>query len=179
MSRTLILIRHAKSDRAATGPDHNRPLAQRGRRQAPLMGAWLAGNGWVPGRALVSTAARAAETWGRIAPALGKPPRTDLEALYHAPPQAILDALAGSPEEAVAVVAHNPGLAELAARLVRAAPDHPRFQDFPTAATLAVRFDAPAWSGALRGTGEVLGFAVPADLEQGIGPAGEARRGDQ
>lgn len=165
MSRTLILIRHAKSDRAAPGPDHDRPLAARGRRQAPLMGAWLAKHGWVPDRALVSTALRARQTWDHVAPALGKVPRAELRALYHAPPQGIRDALAGCAEAVVAVVGHNPGIGELAAQVARAAPDHGRFYDYPTAATLVVRLDAPDWRAAGRTTGEVLGFAVPADLE--------------
>ncbi|MGR3541948.1 MAG: SixA phosphatase family protein [Hasllibacter sp.] len=166
MTRTLILIRHAKSERGAPGPDHARPLNERGRRQAPLIGRWLASNGWAPDLALVSTAARAQQTWEGVTEGLGAaPPREDLRALYHAPPQAMRDALAGRDAGAIALVGHNPGIAELAAKLAGTAPDHPRFYDYPTGATLAVRLTGADWAEALRGTGEVMGFAIPADLE--------------
>ena len=165
MSLTLILIRHAKSA-YPSGPDHDRPLNDRGRRQAPPIGRWLAEKGWAPDLALVSTAARAQETWEGVAKGLGaEVPREDLRALYHAPPQAMRDALAGREARTIALVAHNPGMAELAAKVARTAPDHPRFYDYPTGATLVVRFDGEDWARAARGAGEVLGFTIPADLE--------------
>src|SRR5680860_687277 len=42
--RTLILLRHAKSNWAGDEADVDRPLAERGLHQAPLAGQWLAGN---------------------------------------------------------------------------------------------------------------------------------------
>ena len=56
--RRLILLRHAKSDWPPGMVDHDRPLAARGRRAAPLIGRWLVDNGFVPDRAVVSTASK-------------------------------------------------------------------------------------------------------------------------
>ena len=36
--RTLLIVRHAKSDWEAGAPDHERPLNARGRREAPELG---------------------------------------------------------------------------------------------------------------------------------------------
>ena len=41
MTHTLVVIRHAKSDWDVDAPDKERPLAKRGRRQAPAAGRWL------------------------------------------------------------------------------------------------------------------------------------------
>src|SRR6516164_3808132 len=60
--RTLVLFRHAKSAWPDV-PDHDRPLARRGSRAAPVMGRWLREAGLVPGQVLCSTARRARETW--------------------------------------------------------------------------------------------------------------------
>jgi phosphohistidine phosphatase len=44
-------------------PDHERPLARRGQRDAPVMGRWLRTAGLAPDLVLCSTARRARETW--------------------------------------------------------------------------------------------------------------------
>jgi phosphohistidine phosphatase len=68
MTRTLILIRHAKSDWEHPAlDDHDRPLNARGQRSAPRIGAWLAAQGLAPDAVLCSTARRTRETWQGIA----------------------------------------------------------------------------------------------------------------
>ena len=62
-ARRLVLLRHAKSDWPDDVPDHERPLARRGRRDAPAAGRWLRKSGYVPDLVLCSTARRARETW--------------------------------------------------------------------------------------------------------------------
>jgi phosphohistidine phosphatase SixA len=57
--RTLILLRHAKSDWSVEKADIDRPLAKRGRRQAPEVGRWLAAHIDSISLAVVSPAARA------------------------------------------------------------------------------------------------------------------------
>ena len=145
----LILMRHGKSAYPGGVRDHDRPLAERGRRSAALMGGWLTENGWTPDVALVSSAARAQETWESAG--IDAPMRT-VAGLYLAPPDVLLKAARAEGEGTVMLVAHNPGLAVLANEIVHERPDHPRFMDFPTCATLVVE------------EGEVLGFAVPRDL---------------
>ena len=60
--RRLVLLRHAKSAWPDVA-DHERPLAKRGRRDAPVVGRWLGASGYVPDAVICSTAARARETW--------------------------------------------------------------------------------------------------------------------
>ena len=57
MKLRLILLRHAKSGWDDPGlSDHDRPLTDRGMRDAENVGAWLTKNGFVPGLVLSSTA---------------------------------------------------------------------------------------------------------------------------
>ncbi|HXT88463.1 MAG TPA: histidine phosphatase family protein, partial [Trebonia sp.] len=60
--RRLLLLRHAKSDWPDVA-DHERPLAKRGRRDAPVVGRWLRTSGYLPDAVICSTAARARQTW--------------------------------------------------------------------------------------------------------------------
>lgn len=163
MTRTLILMRHAKSDwGSASLPDHARPLNTRGAGDAPLMGDWLRRQGHLPDEVLCSTATRTQETLAGLA--IDAPVRL-LPALYHAEPDTMLDALQTASGARVLMVGHNPGIAAFAADLVAHAPDHPRFDDYPTSATLVVTFDIPDWTALHYGTGRAIAFAIPADLK--------------
>ena len=74
--RRLMLLRHAKTERAAPGErDRDRKLMKRGRSDAPAIGAYMAHHGLVPDLALVSPAKRAQETWALVAAAFAKAPR--------------------------------------------------------------------------------------------------------
>ncbi|NCO86487.1 MAG: histidine phosphatase family protein [Rhodobacterales bacterium] len=166
MTLTLILIRHAKSSWANAGQDdHARPLNPRGRTDAPRVGAWLAAQGHIPDLVLCSDAARTRETLALILPALPRNPQVSHHAaLYHAAPQTMLDILHGADSPCVAMVGHNPGIGALAAGLLTTSPDHPRFADYPTAATTVMTFAAPEWRAVTPGTGTLLGFTIPHDL---------------
>lgn len=165
MILTLILTRHAKSDWDDPRlDDHDRRLNPRGRDSAAAIGAWLKDRGHLPEQVQVSTAARAVETWTGMAPHLGTPEVSFHRRLYHPAPETMLAHLSRATAGTVLMLAHNPGIGALAASLIRRSPDHPRFADYPTAATLVVRFDAPGWVDIARGTGDVLDFTVPRDL---------------
>ncbi|ROU02616.1 SixA phosphatase family protein [Histidinibacterium lentulum] len=163
----LILIRHAKSawDDAAA-EDHARVLNERGRRAAPALGDWLARRALVPGQALVSDAARTRETWALIAARLeGAPEAEVLPALYHASAEGMLQVLRDRGRaHAVAMVGHNPGIGEFAARLVAVRPDHPQFAIYPTGATTVIDLPARSWEKVGFGTGGVVDFVVPREL---------------
>lgn len=61
--KTLILQRHAKSDWSNAGlEDHDRPLNERGKKDAPLMAKFLAKQDIKPQQVISSTAVRAVET---------------------------------------------------------------------------------------------------------------------
>lgn len=166
MSLTLILMRHAKSDwDDPLLDDHERVLSERGRRSAPLIARWLAEGGFAPDAAVVSSARRTVETWELMAPFLPEARVEVTPALYLAGAELILKVIQAQSARCVLVLCHNPGIADCAGRLVAAPPAHPRFMDYPTAATAVIRFDGDDWSKAGWGKGQVAAFAVPRDLE--------------
>lgn len=166
MSRTLILIRHAKSDWGDPRlDDYDRPLNDRGRRSARAVGDWLAGLGEVPDACLLSGARRTVETWDILSTAFEHPAQARLDRrLYHASRETILDVLRKADGRVVALVGHNPGIGDFAGAIVGQPPAHPRFADYPTCATTVMRFEAPSWAGISWGTGAVAAFTVPRDL---------------
>lgn len=169
MTRTLILVRHAKSDwDDPMLEDHARPLNPRGRDAAGRVGRWLAREGLRPDAALVSSARRTRETWELLSAELDAPPAPQvLDALYHASPAVMLQALRAATAPVVLMLGHNPGIAAFAATLLRRAPPHPRFADYPTCATLVAGFDAPGWSAVGPAGGTAQAFVVPRELPAG------------
>jgi phosphohistidine phosphatase len=151
MPKRLILFRHAKSSWEHDVEDDERPLADRGIRAAPAMGAWLDANGHLPDLALVSTARRAQQTWALAASALGRAvAEQDSDAIYEASPETILGVIR-STDQAVATlitVGHNPGFEQLATLLMKddggEAGARLR-QKFPTAAIAVLSFDG-SWA---------------------------------
>ncbi|KQR23531.1 SixA phosphatase family protein [Microbacterium sp. Leaf151] len=113
----LILARHAKSDWADEGlDDHDRPLNDRGRRDAPAVARTVQRAGVRPAVILSSTALRARQT----AEAFGKTFEVEVverPELYLAAPDALLDAARTSGVDEVMVVAHDPGMSSLVSRL--------------------------------------------------------------
>ncbi|MEO0943744.1 MAG: histidine phosphatase family protein [Pseudomonadota bacterium] len=166
MALTLILIRHAKSAWSdPTLDDFDRPLNDRGRKSAPALANWLVRKGYLPDVVLVSGARRTVETWERMAPSMPETATMEsMPALYHAGSEIILGALKAQTSPTVALIAHNPGIAEFAERIVAAAPTHREFQTYPTAATTVISFDEPNWSDINWAQGTVLDFTVPRDL---------------
>lgn len=166
MALTLILMRHAKSSWGEPDQDDfDRPLNGRGRKSAPAIAGWLAEKGYLPDIVLVSGARRTVETWERMAPHL---PETAImqsaPALYLAEPKVILGVLQSQSAPTVMLIGHNPGIGSLASALASRAPAHPKFLQYPTAATTVFEFDAPTWSSVNPGMGEILDFVVPRDL---------------
>ena len=163
MSRLLILTRHAKSSwDHPTLSDHDRPLNKRGRKSAPKMATWLREHDWRPNEVLSSTAVRTQETWEKMGLKADKV--FFHSTLYLAGSGTILTHLSKATEQAVLMLAHNPGIADFANRIVEKAPDHPRFLDYPTCATSVIRFDIDKWADIQWHSGEVLGFAIPREL---------------
>lgn len=176
-TRELVLIRHAKSAWPDL-PDRDRPLAPRGRRQAPLVGTWLRAAGRLPDLVLCSTARRARETWQLMAVELCAPVHvTNEEWIYGADAASLLDLIRQVPEEVqtLLLVGHAPGIPDLALLLAddrRAASAGDAAGDalkrasgkFPTAG-VAVLAIAGAWSALEPGRAQLTDFKVPRDLE--------------
>lgn len=163
MTRTLILMRHAKSSWDTAGlADHDRPLNARGIRAAKAMGDWMRANKWVPDQVLCSTAARTRETLAGLG--LQVTPEFDKH-LYHASATQMLRILSKAKGQTVLMIGHNPGIAEFAQEIVSEPPEHARFNDFPTGAALILRFDVDSWANAAWRNGEVLEFVLPKELQ--------------
>lgn len=113
----LVLVRHAKSDWGNPAlDDHDRPLNDRGIRDAPRMARELAETGFRPEVILSSTALRARTTAEAFAAEFGVAVNLDPE-LYGAPGRTLLAAAAASGARQVIVVAHDPGMTDLAEQL--------------------------------------------------------------
>jgi phosphohistidine phosphatase len=148
----LLLLRHAKSEKAEAGMlDHERRLNARGRNDAPAVGAYMARHGLIPDRVMVSPAARTRETWERLASALGARPRViHEERLYNAGSEAIL-ALVKATEPTVRtllVLGHNPGLHEVARLLIASGDVEARErlnEGLPTSALAVIDFAGKDW----------------------------------
>src|SRR4051794_33066771 len=95
----LMLLRHAKSEKAAPGePDRDRVLNGRGRKDAPALGAYLVRHALIPESVIVSAARRTRETWARLALALPAPPPVAYdERLYNAGPDGVLGVATAAP----------------------------------------------------------------------------------
>ncbi|WP_198411645.1 MULTISPECIES: histidine phosphatase family protein [Cryobacterium] len=142
--RTLILLRHAKSDWQGRQGDLDRPLAARGLRQAPQAGERLARLVSRIDLAVVSPAARARATWELVAAELpAVPPSRIDDRVYAATGGELLDVVRALPDEAHAVVlvGHNPGFEELVARLTRMSVA------LPTSALAVIVWDG-SWASA-------------------------------
>jgi phosphohistidine phosphatase len=175
--RKLIMLRHAKSAWPDMS-DQDRPLAPRGRRDAPVMGQWLRESGHRPDHVLCSTARRARETWQLARTELGcpEPPTSFDDRIYTGSPRLLLDLVRGVPPglHAVLIVGHHPALPELALSLAAAgrssgagatspaAVDRMRAK-FPTAAVAVFEFGTP-WDRLAPGTAALACFVTPREL---------------
>ncbi len=168
MTLRLILTRHAKSNwDNPLDTDHQRPLAPRGMRAAPLIGQWLRARGDLPAEALVSDAARTRQTWALLEAEFPTTVPVHFDpALYLAGPEVMLRVLKTAQAPVVLMLGHNPGIAEFAGQLLRQPVMHPGFASFPTCATLVAEFDVASWAELQLGTGSACGFVVPRELER-------------
>ncbi|WP_264212213.1 SixA phosphatase family protein [Leisingera thetidis] len=162
MTCTLILTRHAKSAWDTNVPsDHARPLNKRGRRSAPAIAAWLRDIGGLPDQVICSSAQRARETCELME--LGVP-ATFTERLYHANSEIMFKVLSEAGQQRVMLIGHNPGIAAFAHSIVSCPPDHSRFDDYPTGATLVAEFAIDRWKDLGWSSGKAIDFAVPREL---------------
>lgn len=120
MLTDLVLFRHGKAVRPHEArDDFERGLTTEGRAQAAAQALKLKQAGFRPDIAFVSTAFRAAQTWEEALPAFGDCyPRLSRN-LYLASPEVYLEAAQSSNQSRVMIIAHDPGLHELARWLTR------------------------------------------------------------
>lgn len=169
--RRLILLRHAKSDWPNGTPDHERPLAERGREAAPVIGAYMAREGLAPDRVLVSSARRTQETWALVAPQLRTTPDVEREPrIYEASLAALFAVLQAQPVDChtLLMVGHNPGFEDLAARLVDTGSVDARLAmaaKFPTGALAVIDLPVDRWEDVAPKSGRLDRFITPRALK--------------
>jgi phosphohistidine phosphatase len=167
--KTLYLLRHAKSSwDDPEPPDHERPLAPRGRRAAKKLVRYLGREGIAPEVVLCSSARRARETLEGIRPALGDEVEVQVEPeIYGAGPDDLLERLRAIPDpvQSAMLIGHNPAIQALALSLAASGEDLERIEHkYPTGAlaTLTLR---SSWPEVGPGTAELVGFVGPKDLD--------------
>lgn len=160
--KTLWILRHAKSSWDDVGlPDHERPLAPRGRKASKRVSRFAEASGVRPQLVLCSTALRARDTLARVLPGLGEPAVEQQRTIYLASADTLLALLrrVGPDVESVMLVGHNPGLHDLVCALAPPGPEA-----LPTGALAEVRLEIEAWSEIAPGSGLLARLTLPREL---------------
>ncbi len=165
--RRLLLLRHAKTERAEPGErDRDRKLTKRGRGDAPVIGTYLAKHALRPELVLASPASRAQETWALMVPCFGKPPPmlTD-ERIYNAGVSQLFAIISETrPAKSLLMVGHNPGFHDLAVYLVASGDVNLREQlkeGLPTAGLVVIDLPIDDWSRLHPRAGRLERFVTP------------------
>ncbi|MFZ4486839.1 MAG: SixA phosphatase family protein [Candidatus Nanopelagicales bacterium] len=166
MPSRLLLLRHAKSDYPLGISDHDRPLNERGLRDAQAAGRWIAENRdeLFSGEAIamVSSALRAQQTWGLIEEQLPDLPSMTEPRLYEAACSTLMSIADSSDADTVLIVAHNPTIEETT--LFLAAPNGLGLADrirskYPTCGLVVLDLSpVDPWAG---GSADLAAFEVP------------------
>ncbi|WP_295579395.1 histidine phosphatase family protein [uncultured Lamprocystis sp.] len=169
MPRELLILRHAKSDwDSRAKSDFDRPLAKRGKQDAPKVGAWLYREGLVPDHVVSSPAQRARQTALKVCKVLeiGRERIAWDTDIYDATLAALLDVLGRCPATAhtVLLVGHNPGLDDLVLHLSGDDLDPPQDGKLLPTGTLA-RLEMPEdWDQLPRGCAQLISITRPRAL---------------
>ena len=165
--RRLLLLRHAKTERLEAGEhDRDRKLTARGRADAPVIGAYMAHHRLVPDLALVSPVTRAEATWALVAEAFNKAPRVAKDqGIYNASAEALMQIIRATGDaRTLLVVGHNPGLHDVATRLIASGDLETRERvkaNLPTCGLIVIDFAFDDWSRLHRSSGRLERFVSP------------------
>jgi phosphohistidine phosphatase len=162
--RTLMLLRHAKSDYPAAVADHERPLAPRGEREAALAGDWLRAHCPAVEAVLCSTATRTRQTLARTRI---EAPVSYVDRLYDATPGAVIQEINGVDPDVgtLLVIGHEPAMSSVALGLANpdssnsTAAEHISTK-FPTSAIAVLRTAEP-WDQLTLSSAALVTFHVP------------------
>jgi phosphohistidine phosphatase len=172
--RRLMLLRHAKTERAEPGErDRDRKLMKRGRADAPALGAYMERHDLIPDLALVSPAVRAQETWTLVAGRFAKAPRTLTDdRIYNATPDALIDVIAENRKaQSLVIVGHNPSLHEVALQLIGSGNREARTnlnEKLPTSGFVVIDLPIDDWSDVRPREGTLERFVTPGLIAGGI-----------
>ena len=146
--RTLILLRHAKSDYPAGVEDIERPLSPRGERDAVAAARWLGACFPEVDEVVVSPARRARQTWSAVAAEISAQRVREDDRIYADWGARLGDVVADlDPQSRTSlIVGHNPGIEDLAARGADSHCATRMRRKYPTAG-IAIFGLPEAWSG--------------------------------
>jgi phosphohistidine phosphatase len=163
MGKTLLLLRHGKSDWHEGEADFDRGLAKRGRQSAALMGEYLDERDLIPDAIVTSPAARALSTAEIIQEALDDIELIEDERIYEASLESLLGVVQGLPDEyeRVLLVGHNPGFEELSDALSGRTDSV-----LKTCSMAILRTEADAWSEVEEETCELQEIVHPAEVAE-------------
>ncbi|BBX68967.1 phosphohistidine phosphatase [Mycolicibacterium psychrotolerans] len=163
-TRTLVLMRHAKSDYPDGVGDHERPLAPRGVREAELAGDWIREHLGQIDAVLCSTATRTRQTLDRTGIAA---PAQFSGRIYEATPGIVIEEINGITDDVTAllVVGHEPVMSSLALGLADEDSANGLVAEkvsakYPTSAIAVLRTAVP-WGQLGLGGAELVDFHVP------------------
>jgi len=157
MGLRLIVMRHAKAGELPGGPDAERALTERGRRDSAAAGQWLRDSGYAPALVICSAARRTRQTWQQVSEVLGGAPEFSSEPeLYQADADDLVRIVAATPDSVSSLmyIGHNPAAAQFAYDLTGAG------LHFPTAAIAVIDVPAP-WAALAPGRGDLLAHWTP------------------
>ena len=162
--KQILIIRHAKSSWAQVGQeDFDRPLNERGQRDAPMMAQRMLDRNIQINAFVSSTANRAFTTAGYFAKAYGvsKKEIRGTKQLYHAYPAAYYEVISKLEDSitTVAIFAHNPGITLFANELTNT-----KIDNMPTCSVCAVEINIDKWKDFTKSKRELLFFYTPERL---------------
>ncbi|MFZ6013438.1 MAG: SixA phosphatase family protein [Bacteroidota bacterium] len=167
--KTLYVVRHAKSSwDNPEQADFNRPLNERGKRDAPRMGKRLKEKGIKPDVMMSSPAKRAWSTCKKIAEVIGFPEDKikSERSLYHASEDDILSVVRNIKDkhDSLMIFGHNPGLTDFVNELM----DEETLVDIgniPTCGIAAFTFDVESWNEVNWEKGKLIFYDYPKSKE--------------
>ncbi len=159
--KSLLILRHAKTQPDAPAGDHARELTERGHRNAAAMGAYIHNRTGTPDAIITSDATRALQTAEIVATAVNFASSLTVEPrIYTADVDTLLALVRSILDEVdtAIIVGHNPGFEELAEAL---AGNHDQGVRLPTAGLALLEFDVERWDAARAGAGRLREVATP------------------
>ena len=159
--KTLILVRHAKSDWANTGlDDFDRPLNERGKKDTPLMAQRLLNKKITIDLIMASPAKRAAKTAKIFAETMGIKKEALLfkEELYLCNAPVFFSVIENTADDynSIAIFSHNNGITDFANLLTTVHIDN-----IPTCGIFAVQASCSNWADFKKAEKEFLFFDYP------------------
>ncbi len=163
MSKTLLLVRHAKSSWDDPDlADYARPLNKRGKRDAAAMAQRVAHRPDRPERIVTSPATRARRTAEAMAAALGFEPESLVvdPRIYDATVTSLLEVIRSLDDRhaRVMLVGHHPGITETVNALTDAA-----LEKMPTCSVAEMRVEVPSWADVREGGAVLIELLTPKD----------------